>query len=185
MKKLFSAVFFSFLMVSPVAFMSCGDDDEEDVVNNNTQNGEQGSENNGENQGSENNGENQGSEGNGENQNQSDLLIGTWLTKDSIMIYEGFYWYEDHYQMYEKDFYYDAYVKTQGSVVTVSVSRYGYTFDGTHIRLAAYPQYSIPVTVEANKFSSATTEFTRVSGLPQEVLDKIAAGDFIDMDEDE
>lgn len=118
-------------------------------------------------------------------QGKSNALIGTWMTKDSTEIYEGFFWYEDHYQKYEKDFYYNAYVKKQGSVVTVTVERYGYTFDGSNIRLTAYPEFPVPLKVEENKFTTPTTVFTRVAELPKEVSDKIAAGDYIDVDADD
>ena len=150
MKKLFSTVLFSILMVFPVVFMSCGDDDDDN-----------------------------------KDQGQSNALIGTWMTKDSTEIYEGFFWYEDHYQKFEKEYYYDVYVKQQGSVQTVTVYRYAYTYDGQKITLACFPTIPVAVTVEGNTYKTPTTDFTRVSDLPQAALDKIASGDFEDMDADD
>lgn len=153
MKKLFSTVLFSILMVFPVVFMSCGDDDDD--------NKDQGQ------------------------SNQSNALIGTWMSKDSTEIYEGFYWYEDQYQKFEKEYYYDVYVKQQGSVQTVTVYRYAYSFDGQKITLASFPTFPVSVTVEGDTYKTPTTVFTRVADLPQDALDKIAAGDFEDMDADD
>ncbi|MCR5497001.1 MAG: hypothetical protein K6F48_04100 [Paludibacteraceae bacterium] len=150
MKKLFSTVLFSILMVFPVVFMSCGDDDDDN-----------------------------------KDQGQSNALIGTWMSKDSTEIYEGFYWYEDQYQKFEKDYYYDVYVKQQGQVQTVTVYRYAYSFDGQKITLASFPTFPVSVTVEGDTYKTPTTVFTRVADLPQVALDKIAAGDFEDMDADD
>lgn len=150
MKKLFSTVLFSILMVFPVVFMSCGDDDDDN-----------------------------------KDQGQSNALIGTWMSRDSTEIYEGFYWYEDQYQKFEKEYYYDVYVKQQGSVQTVTVYRYAYTYDGQKITLASFPTFPVSVTVEGDTYKTPTTVFTRVADLPQVALDKIAAGDFEDMDADD
>lgn len=156
MKKILTALFLSFLMMAPVTFVSCGDDDDDAV-------------------------ENKGNH----NQGSANPLIGSWVNRDSIEVYTGFYWYTDQYQKYEKDVYYDIYVKKQGTVETVEVYRYGYTFDGKKVSLNAYPGYGFAITIEGNKFHSATTEFTRVSEIPQAALDKISKGDFEDMDADD
>ncbi len=112
-------------------------------------------------------------------------LLGTWISKDSMQVTETLYWYYDQYQKFEKDYYYDVYVKQQGSVQTVTVRRYAYTFDGQKITLAIFPGSPVNVTVEGDTYKTPTTVFTRVSDLPQVALDKISAGDFEDMDADD
>ena len=177
MKKLFSAVLFSFLMVSPVAFVSCGDDEEDEVVNNNTQNGEQGSENNG---------ENQGSEGNGENQNQNNPLIGIWMKIDSIEVPSDSYWYLESYLMVEKDYYSEMYVNDIEVDEVVFIYRHSYSPDDKKLYLAAYTEKTCDWPRIADDTlrvpSNPSRNFTRVDVLPQILSEKIAAGDFEDVD---
>lgn len=177
MKKLFSTVLFSFLMLSPVAFVSCGDDEEDEVVNNNTQNGEQGSENNG---------ENQGSEGNGENQNQNSPLIGVWMRRDSTEALSGSYRYIECYLMFDKDYYYDISVIDMEPEPFVVILRYSYSSDDNKLYLTAYPDNSYDWQRIADDMLSISfyppKSYTRVDALPQMLSEKIAAGDFVDMD---
>lgn len=156
-RKIVSGILVSLLMAAPAFLVSCGDDDDDDNDNGNAKN----------------------------EVTVNNPLLGTWISRDSMKVTETLYWYEDQYQKFEKDYYFDVYVKQQGSVQTVTVYRYGYTYDGQKITLASFPTSPVRVTVEGNTYKTPTTVFTRVADLPQVALDKIAAGDFEDMDADD
>ncbi len=103
-------------------------------------------------------------------------LLGTWINTDSTKEAETLW----SYVLFEKDYYYDVNIKQQGSVQIVDVFRFSYTFDGENFTLPCFQDSPVKLIIEGDTCKTPATVFTRVSGLPQVALDKIAAGDFVD-----